>query len=438
MNDRELALISDLVKLCMLPALKQDLDEVQLLPAHFESYHSLLRQELPRLYDLLQQHEEILSNTAYHELHAQLVLLLCELTATPTIYQLDGTESLLQNANQVLRKLTSICQTAEENYIFTYYEQKLHKDCWKKQLGAVHGFVRYLEYYYANDNKMSNKRLTFSLAMGLNVRECYQSDYKQLGVRIFSRMLSHSHPADIQQLNIHGVIYENLFRDAYTMDSEDITVAVWNCLCQCLDLFIELDSFAWNQCDDMLERLIHNVTLSSNAQLSIRLLQIITQLGYYFAINRSEVKEVLSNDFSQSDQMAACQEVCSSLNVCTNYRWAKGILQMLVLESEKLLQSPDVCTQMLSAMQRCYLVHIVPIPLPALNVHLREFLTKFVAVLLECLVVHNKPKPIVQLVQQFIAIFIKQLNNIPVGQQPASSLKDFSTALEDLQQVIAK
>jgi len=67
MNDRELALISDLVKLCMLPALKQDLDEVQLLPAHFESYHSLLRQELPRLYDLLQQHEEILSNTAYHE-----------------------------------------------------------------------------------------------------------------------------------------------------------------------------------------------------------------------------------------------------------------------------------------------------------------------------------------------------------------------------------
>jgi len=146
----------------------------------------------------------------------------------------------------------------------------------------------------------------------------------------------------------------------------------------------------------MLERLLHNVTLSSNAQLSICLLQFITQLGYYFAINRSEVKESLATDFSQPDQLAACREVCSSLNVATNYRWAKGILQMLVLESEKLLQGPDVCIQMLNAMQRCYLVHIVPIPLPALNAHLREFFTKFVAVLLQCLVVHDKTEPIIQ------------------------------------------
>ncbi|XP_034489186.1 uncharacterized protein LOC117792950 [Drosophila innubila] len=433
-NERKLSLICDQVQLCMLPALKNNLDEVQLLPAQFESYHTLLQQELPRLYDLLQQNKEIFSNALNQELRAQLVLLLCELTASPTIYKLDAeAEYLLQNANQMLRKLMSICQNDEHSYIFNYYEQKLHKDSWKRQLGAVHGFVRYLEYYFTNDNKMSTKMLRFSLAMGLNVRECYHSDYKQLGIRVFSRMLSHSYAADIQQLNIQGVIYENLLRDAYTMDSEEVTMSVWNCLCQCLDHFTELDSFTWNQCDDMLERLLHNVTLSSNAQLSICLLQFITQLGYYFAINRSEVKESLANDFSQPDQLAACREVCSSLNVATNYRWAKGILQMLVLESEKLLQGPDVCIQMLNAMQRCYLVHIVPIPLPALNAHLGKFFTKFVAVLLECLVVHDKTEPIIQLTQQFIDIFIYQLNH-----SPAINLKDFATALASLQQVIVK
>ncbi|KAL7731308.1 hypothetical protein ACLKA6_014477 [Drosophila palustris] len=433
-DERQLGLISDQVQLCMLPALKNDLDEVQLLPAQFKDYHSLLRQELPRLYDLLQQNEEILSNALNQKLRAQLVLLLCELTASPTIYRLSAeAEYLLQNANQLLRRLSPICQRDEETHIFSYYEQKLHKDSWKRQLGAVHGFVSYLEYYCANDKKMSIKMLTFSLAVALNVRECHQSDYKQLGVRIFSKMLSHSHAADIQQLNVQGVIYENLFRDAYTMDSEDVTMSVWNCLCQCLDHFTDLDSFTWNQCDDMLERLIHNVSLSSNAQLSICLLQFITQLGYYFSLNRSEVRDALANDFSHSHHMAACRDVCSSLNVSTNYRWAKGILQMLVLESEKLLQGPDVCIQMLNAMQRCYLVHIVPIPLPALNTHLREFLTKFVAVLLECLVVHNKAKPILQLTQQFIDIFIYQLNNSPAGH-----LKDFATALAGLQQVIVK
>lgn len=59
-NQRQLTFISEQVQLCMLPALKENLDDVQLLPAHFESYHSLLRQELPKLYDVLQQNEHIL------------------------------------------------------------------------------------------------------------------------------------------------------------------------------------------------------------------------------------------------------------------------------------------------------------------------------------------------------------------------------------------
>ncbi|XP_060648876.1 LOW QUALITY PROTEIN: uncharacterized protein LOC132786379 [Drosophila nasuta] len=440
LSEEQLAIIVNQVQLCMLPALKENLDEVQLLPEHLKTYHLLLRQELPRLFDLIHKHEDIFTNKAfYKELRQLLVLLLCELSASSTIYKLDvDATNLLQTVDRLLKKLETCCQLGEEAAIFTYYEQKLHKDCWKRELGAVHGYERYLEHCCANEVKMTKKLLTFSLAVGLNVRECHLPEYKHLGVRIFARMLSSGDASDIQELNVQGVIYENLFRDAYTMDAVDVTTSVWKCLCQCLDHFTMLDSYTWNQCDDMLERLIHNVTMASRPEMSISLLEFITQLGYYFTINRAEVKEVLSSDFSQPEQLAACREVCASINVCTNYRWAKAILQMLVLESEKLLRSVSVCTKLLLAMQRCYLVCIFPIPLQALNVHLREFLTKFVAVLLECIVVHEKAKPIVQLTQEFIEIFICQLNNSTTGLQTPSNLKEFATALDSLQQLIVK
>lgn len=85
-------------------------------------------------------------NFTSFQLRAQFVLLLCELTASPTIYKINAeSEYLLQNANQLLGKLFCLCRKCEHAYIFNYYEQKLHKDSWKRQLGAVHGFVRYLE-----------------------------------------------------------------------------------------------------------------------------------------------------------------------------------------------------------------------------------------------------------------------------------------------------
>ncbi|KAH8388574.1 hypothetical protein KR093_010264 [Drosophila rubida] len=440
-DEELLAIIVNQVQLCMLPALKENLDEAQLLPAHFKTYHSMLHQELPRLFDLIHKNETVFTiNKSYQELHSLLVLLFCELSAESTIYKLsaDDALNLLQTVDRLLMKLETVCQQGENARIFTYYEQKLHKDNWKRELGAVNGFERYLKHYCQNEIKMPKKLLTFSLAVGLNVRECHQPEYKQLGVRIFSRMLDSGHAADIQELNVQSVIYENLFRDAYTMDSVDVTTAVWSCLCQCLDHFAALDPYTWNQCDDMMERLIHNVTMASSADMSLILLQFITQLGYYFTINRAEVKAILNTDFSQPDQLIACCEICASINVCTNYRWAKSILQMLVLESEKLLQSVNVCSKLLLAMQRCYLVCIFPIPLQALNAHLKEFLIKFVAVLLECLVAHEKPKHIVQLIREFIEIILYQLNNSTGGQQTPRNLKEFVTALETLQQHIVK
>ncbi|XP_026834514.1 uncharacterized protein LOC6552502 isoform X1 [Drosophila erecta] len=354
----------ELVEFYMLPELKEDLDNIQLDTCQFESYHSLLIQDLPKLYDLVQEFLQKSGDAGHEELRVKLLLLICELTASPTIYQLkDDSDNLLRNANELARKLSSYWWESTDVQVLKYYERKLHRDCWKKQLGAVHGFGRYLELRYRRKSRMPTQMLAFALSVGLNVRECFDPIYKQLGVNIFSILLNFSDPKDIQELNVHSVIYDHALKDAYNMESIEAIDSVWNCLYLCLDHFVDLDAFTWNQCDDMLNRLIQNVTMASSPKISICLLQFIIRLGYYFTINRSDVESALAVDISEPDMLAACRDQCLALNVSTSYRWAKAILQMLVLESDKLLQGVEVCTALLEQMLRCYLVCIMPIPL---------------------------------------------------------------------------
>ncbi|XP_017000307.2 uncharacterized protein [Drosophila takahashii] len=418
----------ELVQFYMLPELKEDLDSIPLEASQFESYHSLLIQDLPKLYDLVQEFLQKSGDGGHEEMRVNLLLLICELTASPTIYQLkDG--NLLRNANELAKKLSSNWWQSTDVQVLKYYEKKLHRDCWKKQLGAVHGFGRYLELRYGDKSRMPTRMLAFALSVGLNVRECYDPIYKQLGVKIFSVMLKYSDPKDIQELNVHSVIYDHALKDAYNMESIEAIDSVWNCMYLCLDHFVDLDAFTWNQCDDMLDRLIQNVTMASSPKISICLLQFITRLGFYFTINRSGVEAALATDISQSEKLAACREECLALNASTSFRWAKAILQMLVLESDKLLQGVEVCTELLEQMLKCYLVCILPIPLQALHPHLSEFYGKFVAVLMECLVTHERAPPVLKLVLRFTELFTFQLENCSAQKLPAD-LAEFPEALK--------
>ncbi|EDW42918.1 uncharacterized protein LOC6607146 [Drosophila sechellia] len=419
----------ELLEFYMLPELKEDLDNIQLETSQFDSYHSLLIQDLPKLYDLVQEFLQKSGDAGHEKLRFKLLLLICELTASPTIYQLnDDSGNLLRNANELASKLSSNWWKSTDVQILKYYENKLHRDCWKRQLGAVHGFGRYLELRYEKKSTMPTQMLAFALSVGLNVRECYDTIYKELGVKIFSVMLKFSDSKDIQALNVHSVIYDHALKDVYNMDSIEAIDSVWNCLYLCLDHFVDLDAFTWNQCDDMLERLIQNVTMASSPKVIICLLQYIIRLGYYFTINRSDVETALAMDICESDKLVACRDICLALNVSTSYRWAKAILQMLVLESSKLLQGVEVCTALLEQLLRCYLVCIMPIPLQALHPHLPEFYGKFVAVLMECLVAHEKAPPVLKLVSRFTEVFRFQLE-IGITETMPAQLAEFKEAL---------
>lgn len=82
-------------------------------------------------------------------------MLLCEISS-PSIFQLPHPR-LIENVERIFKNLLKFDKEVEE-LIFKYYEDKLHKDKWKKQLGAVHGFVKYLEV-------IANLQYTFKLLM---------------------------------------------------------------------------------------------------------------------------------------------------------------------------------------------------------------------------------------------------------------------------------
>jgi len=65
----------ELVQFYMLPELKEDLDNIQLEASQFESYHSLLTQDLPKLYDLVQEFLQKTGDAGHEEVAVQKIVI---------------------------------------------------------------------------------------------------------------------------------------------------------------------------------------------------------------------------------------------------------------------------------------------------------------------------------------------------------------------------
>lgn len=67
--------LNDLIKSCLLPELKHDLDSIPIEREHFKAYHESLELQLPVLYDWIQQSNNLIwnseaSDTVKHEVVA--------------------------------------------------------------------------------------------------------------------------------------------------------------------------------------------------------------------------------------------------------------------------------------------------------------------------------------------------------------------------------
>uniref|UniRef100_A0A1A9W7Y6 Uncharacterized protein n=1 Tax=Glossina brevipalpis TaxID=37001 RepID=A0A1A9W7Y6_9MUSC len=346
--------IKDLINDCLLPELEENFDSVLIDKEHFKSYHERLLLQLPILYDWMQEEQQLWlfsskeNDKEKQEIQAQIIILLSELLPSEAIYKLDGNSQLSIHAERFLDRFEIEMSPETEQIIFNYYEDKLNKDKWKKNFGAIYGFPRYLEYRFQGSFGMKTKMLNLSLAVALNIRTCHESNYKHLSTKIFHSMLDQSNTSEISNRNIQSVIYDAALKDVHTMDSLAFVSSLWNCLMKCLDFYSDIDSFTWSQIDDLLEVLIRNVTLAPDNLISLQLIIFINRLIVYFAINNRELEEGLKATLTKADCLKNCRLLCSQNTSYTCYRWAKSVLQMFILESHKLTQAPDICSKLLN------------------------------------------------------------------------------------------
>ncbi|XP_037816135.1 uncharacterized protein LOC119606653 [Lucilia sericata] len=396
--------IKNLLDSCLLPQLKHDLDSIPIEREHFTTYHDCLELQLPLLYDWIQQQpnnfvwtDEESCEGAKLEIETKLIVLLCEISSSNTIYQLNRKE-LISNAERVLQNTPKLTKELDES-LFKYYEDKLHNDKWKRQLGAVNGFVKYLEFRFCNaldhDRKMSQKFLMFCLSVALNLRTCYETHYKTLSTTIFLIMLQQGANDDIISMNIHSVIYDAVFKDIHIMDSILFINKQWNCLIKCLDFYTNFDSFTWNYLDDMMEVLLRNISLAPDNAASMCLLKFVNKLIVYFTLNHKEFEDFFIKDLTQMENVNEYRLLANANTSYTCYRWAKSILQMFVIESYKLMQTAENTLQLLQEIHKIYILSILPIKLSVIETHLIIFLNKFIAVLMETIKVHQAKQDII-------------------------------------------
>lgn len=97
----------------------------------------------------------------------------------------------------------------------------------------------------------------------------------------------------------------------------------------------------------MMEVLIRNVSLAPDSSTSICLVKFVSKLLVHYTINHKEFEEKLNTDLAHLTNITELRLLSSTNTSYTSYRWSKNILQMFIIESHKLMQTPDICKQML-------------------------------------------------------------------------------------------
>lgn len=414
--ENKLAFAKDLIKSSSVPVLKIELDNTPLEPENFDEYRKVLNVQLPLLFDFIQQSEEILHSKEYNddvlEIKAKLLMLSAEITAHNTLYKIRN-EDFLRVLNEfLLKSFKKILDKEVDEYVLKQYTDYLKADSWKHNIGPVHGFTRFLELKYSDGQKLSTNWSNLALSVGVMVRECHLPTYKELSTSIFQAIISHSDPKEIKELNIPDVIFDSVLNSVQTVDSVDATYAVWKCLCDCLDLLDDTDSYEWDLTDEMMENLLRSIKHAPNSDIVICLLSFIPKIIIRFSANRKEIEEFLVRDYDSlsNEDFEKFRIECSKINSCASYRWALYIIRIFVAESHRLLQSPIICEKILQRFHISYVTCFYLIEVEIMNYNLLKFFEQFPDILMEAIATHSGTPRIKELVQQIYRTFIDHLD----------------------------
>lgn len=195
MDTNKISLASELTQLCQIPELITDIDAQQIEDAHFIEFKKVLDENLHLLFDLIQQHESVLfAKTTETEIFRKgFVILLCEQSADNVPYKTDQLV-LQQNVSHLTGKWFQ-CILNDKNIfalVLQHYKTLIKVDLWKRNIGAIFGFHRFCQLYYSSASVLQMNDAFFVLATGTLLLEHYEPTYKELGIDLYSILMTFS------------------------------------------------------------------------------------------------------------------------------------------------------------------------------------------------------------------------------------------------------
>ncbi|XP_037911190.1 uncharacterized protein LOC119651609 [Hermetia illucens] len=433
-------------RLCLLldeslvPELLHDIDTHYIQDNYYDVFRTnSLDPQLSEIFALLSDQQHLLYKTESRafDLRRLLILLLCEQTASGTIFQ-TKIKSYLNKLNGLVAKHFQRILHDDENVVdavFDYYKGKLRRNHWKKEIGSIHGFQRFCQLHYElHGNQLNKDQCLFALSVAHLFEEHYQPSYKEMGFRLINTVLDATPEDILLDSNVHKVLYHILFRNIPKMFSVAGSFMLWRCLCKCIALMNPSDFSKWVEVDDVIEAVMRKISLEPDSSVCCYQFGILLQLGLD---NATEIKDLVIIDDIQkfgADEVdfATLRQACKSQSFKVYYKWAKRLLELFLAESHLLLVEKGKAIQMLRAMHTCYIVCITTMPVKVCEPHLIPFLEKFILVLMEVIINFKKDSTIVQLVEEFLTTISLHLGEESYQQLMSEEASEMKINLEKL------
>lgn len=360
---------------CLLEPLINDIETSSIGHADFDEFRLMLDDQLHILLSILYQNENLLRDQAFDnqlvQLKCNLLLIFCEQTDPNSFFRSDQKILLSSLARIVEDNIKHFDNAVMQKTIQTYMDG-LKKNCWKKQLGMVHGFPKFCEILLkSKPEAVDSQILLFIVSVGSNLVAHYDPHYKTIGLKTYHRLLEHGDEDLMKSLNIQELIYSECSKLVRKSSEFDFNDHLYGCLIQVVS--IEDCGLRWQKFDDVFNSLLTQISTESDVEVSVILLEKIVELC---AISYKGLKDEKLSDISTLKSLTAAKANRRTM------RWVKGLMQMMISESAKLLSNTQ-CIKCLNIFHSIYLLTISNLKLDALGNQLTDFTRKLVLALMQ-------------------------------------------------------
>lgn len=397
---------------CLLPTLNHDCDSKPISPADFDEFRIMLDNQLYLLLDQLYQNRDLLLKSEAFDnqlvqLRVNVFLLACEQTEPNPFFQADQEIIIDSLARLIDLNLQYFKDEKEMKKIVQAYKDGLKKDCWKKNLGLLHGFPKFCEIIVKKKPEIVNKDLLlFIISVGSKLTLHHDPHFKTIGLKVYRHVMAYVNNTLLTEMNIHEVIYSETFRMLRKSNEIYFTDHIYECLLHTVSINDrDENNSRWCKYDDVLEELLTQSCSESDVKVCRLLMKKLMKFCRLFYEDIEVDPEINSDNYY--DEL---RSKTKRTNIRT-MRWIKRLMQMMVSESSKLLGTD--CWHFLHAYHSIYILTMSNTDPKILGQQLIDFTKKIILLLMQVVRIHKNDKSVIK----SVVLFMKTIEQHQQGNQ---------------------